>query len=329
MKRELALEFARVTEAAALAGWQWLGRGDKNLADGAAVNAMRSMLNTLDISGQIVIGEGEIDEAPMLYIGEQVGRGQGDEVDIAVDPIEGTRMTAMGQPNALCVMAVADKGCFLHAPDMYMEKLVAGPQARGLIDLELPLQHNLEVIAQASGKTLSTLTVAVLDKPRHRQVIAQLHDLGCRVYAFPDGDVSASILTCLPDSRVDVMYGIGGAPEGVISAAVVRALGGDMQGRLLPRHQVKEDNQQNRALGEQEIARCISMGIDAGKRLTLAEMVSSDDVIFAATGITDGDLLQGIHQQGQQISSETLLVRGKSGTLRRIQSLHRLSPEPQ
>lgn len=324
MKRELALEFARVTEAAALAGYQWLGRGDKNQADGAAVNAMRVMLNTLNIRGRIVIGEGEIDEAPMLYIGENVGCGTGDEVDIAVDPIEGTRMTAMGQPNALTVMAVADKDCFLHAPDMYMEKLVVGPEARGHINLDLSLEQNLLAIADALHKPLTDLTVAVLAKPRHQQVIDMLHRLGCRVYAFPDGDVSASILTCLPDNSTDVMYGIGGAPEGVISAAVVRALGGDMQGRLLPRHQVKEDNDTHRAIGEQEIARCLSMGIQVGKRLTLSEMVRSDDVIFAATGITDGDLLQGIRRHGRQISSETLLVRGKSGTVRRIQSLHRL-----
>lgn len=324
MKRELALEFARVTEAAALAGYQWLGRGDKNQADGAAVNAMRVMLNTLNIRGRIVIGEGEIDEAPMLYIGENVGCGTGDEVDIAVDPIEGTRMTAMGQPNALTVMAVADKDCFLHAPDMYMEKLVVGPEARGHINLDLSLEQNLLAIADALHKPLTDLTVAVLAKPRHQQVIDTLHRLGCRVYAFPDGDVSASILTCLPDNSTDVMYGIGGAPEGVISAAVVRALGGDMQGRLLPRHQVKEDNDTHRAIGEQEIARCLSMGIQVGKRLTLSEMVRSDDVIFAATGITDGDLLQGIRRHGRQISSETLLVRGKSGTVRRIQSLHRL-----
>lgn len=324
MKRELALEFARVTEAAALAGYQWLGRGDKNQADGAAVNAMRVMLNTLNIRGRIVIGEGEIDEAPMLYIGENVGCGTGDEVDIAVDPIEGTRMTAMGQPNALTVMAVADKDCFLHAPDMYMEKLVVGPEARGHINLDLSLEQNLLAIADALHKPLTDLTVAVLAKPRHQQVIDMLHRLGCRVYAFPDGDVSASILTCLPDNSTDVMYGIGGAPEGVISAAVVRALGGDMQGRLLPRHQVKEDNDTHRAIGEQEIARCLSMGIQVGKRLTLSEMVRSEDVIFAATGITDGDLLQGIRRHGRQISSETLLVRGKSGTVRRIQSLHRL-----
>ena len=229
MKRELAIEFSRVTEAAALAGYKWLGRGDKNAADGAAVNAMRIMLNRVDIDGRIVIGEGEIDEAPMLYIGENVGTGLGDAVDIAVDPIEGTRMTAMGQSNALAVLAVGDRGTFLHAPDMYMEKLVVGPQARGVIDLNLPLATNLNNIAACLGKPLTELTVITLAKPRHDAVIAEMQQLGVKVFAIPDGDVAASILTCMPESEVDVMYGIGGAPEGVISAAVIRALDGDMQ----------------------------------------------------------------------------------------------------
>ena len=214
MKRELAIEFSRVTEAAALAGYKWLGRGDKNTADGAAVNAMRIMLNLVNIDGTIVIGEGEIDEAPMLYIGEKVGTGKGDAVDIAVDPIEGTRMTAMGQANALAVMAVGDKGCFLNAPDMYMEKLIVGPGAKGAIDLNLPLEENLHNIARALNKPLGELTVTVLAKPRHDAAIAQLQQLGVRVFAIPDGDVAASILTCMPDSEVDVLYGIGGAPEG-------------------------------------------------------------------------------------------------------------------
>ncbi|GAA0491049.1 MULTISPECIES: class II fructose-bisphosphatase [Tatumella] len=329
MKRELALEFSRVTEAAALAGHAWLGRGDKNLADGAAVNAMRAMLNRLDIRGRIVIGEGEIDEAPMLYIGEQVGSGQGEEVDIAVDPIEGTRMTAMGQSNALTVMAVGNKDSFLHAPDMYMEKLVTGPEARGCIDLNLPLETNLQAIARALKKPLSDLTVAVLAKPRHETIITSLHQAGLKVFAFPDGDVAASILTCMPDSEVDVMYGIGGAPEGVISAAVISALGGDMQSRLLPRHQVKGDTPENRRLGEQELARCKEMGIDTRQRLTLQHMVSDDDIIFSATGITDGDLLKGITRKGHIATSESLLIRGKTGTVRRIQSVHRLAPDQQ
>lgn len=324
MKRELAIEFSRVTEAAALAGYNWLGRGDKNAADGAAVNAMRIMLNRVDIDGQIVIGEGEIDEAPMLYIGEKVGTGNGDAVDIAVDPIEGTRMTAMGQANALAVLAVGDKGSFLHAPDMYMEKLIVGPGAKGHIDLTLPLEENIRRVAAALNKPLSQLTVTILAKPRHDSVIKQLQQLGVRIFAFPDGDVAASILTCMPDSEVDVLYGIGGAPEGVISAAVIRALDGDMQGRLLPRHQVKGDSAENRQLGEQELQRCEQMGIQANSVLQLDEMARNDNVIFAATGITSGDLLKGITRQGNMATSETLLIRGKSRTIRRIQSVHYL-----
>lgn len=324
MKRELAIEFSRVTEAAALAGYKWLGRGDKNAADGAAVNAMRIMLNQVDIDGEIVIGEGEIDEAPMLYIGERVGSGQGDQVDIAVDPIEGTRMTAMGQANALAVMAVGDKGTFLHAPDMYMEKLVVGPQAKGCVDLTLPLATNLRNIADRLGKPLSQLTVITLAKPRHDANIATMQALGVRVFAIPDGDVAASILTCMPESEVDVMYGIGGAPEGVVSAAVIRALDGDMQGRLLARHQVKGDTPENRRLGEQELARCAQMGICAGEVLALGDMARNDNVIFSATGITKGDLLDGIYRKGNVATTETLLIRGKSRTIRRIRSTHYL-----
>jgi fructose-1,6-bisphosphatase II len=324
MKRELAIEFSRVTEAAALAGYKWLGRGDKNAADGAAVHAMRIMLNNVDIDGEIVIGEGEIDEAPMLYISEKVGSGKGDAVDIAVDPIEGTRMTAMGQANALAVLAVGDKGTFLNAPDMYMEKLIVGPDAKGAIDLALSLEENLKRVAQALQKPLSELTVSLLAKPRHDAVIAELQQLGVRIFAFPDGDVAASILTCMPDSEVDVLYGIGGAPEGVISAAVIRAMDGDMQGRLLARYEVKGDTPENRLLGEQELKRCQEMGIEAGKILQLGDMARNDNVIFAATGITSGDLLKGITRKGNIATTETLLVRGKSRTIRRIQSIHYL-----
>ena len=324
MKRELAIEFSRVTEAAALAGYKWLGRGDKNIADGAAVHAMRIVLNQIDIDGKIVIGEGEIDDAPMLYIGEKVGTGKGDAVDIAVDPIEGTRMTAMGQANALAVMAVGDKGTFLHAPDMYMEKLVVGPGAKGVIDLNLSLEANLRNIADALNKPLSELTVTILAKPRHDAIIKEMQQLGVRVFTVPDGDVAASILTCMPDSEVDVLYGIGGAPEGVISAAVIRALDGDMQGRLLARHDVKGDSEENRRLGEEEIARCKAMGINAGEVLKLEDMARNDNVIFSATGITAGDLLDGITRKGNMATTETLLIRGKSRTIRRIKSIHYL-----
>lgn len=323
MKRDLAMAFSRVTEGAALAGHKWLGRGDKNAADHAAVEVMRILLNQTEISGEIVIGEGEIDLAPMLYIGEHVGAG-GDPVDIAVDPIEGTRMTAMGQNNALAVLAASEKGSFLKAPDMYMEKLVVGPQAKGAIDLNLSLEENLKHICKALDKPIEELVVTILAKPRHDKVIEQMQGMGIRIFAIPDGDVAASVLTCMPDSDVDVLYGIGGAPEGVISAAVIRALGGDMQGRLLPRHHVKEDNAENRALGEQELSRCQTMGIEANVCLRLEDMVSSDNVIFSATGITKGDLLNGISRQGNIAITETLLIRGKCRTIRRIQSTHYL-----
>ncbi|TCV98758.1 class II fructose-bisphosphatase [Biostraticola tofi] len=324
MKRELAIEFSRVTEAAALAGYKWLGRGDKNAADGAAVQAMRLVLNKVAIDGRIVIGEGEIDEAPMLYIGEKVGTGDGPSVDIAVDPIDGTRMTAMGQSNALAVMAVGDQGTFLHAPDMYMEKLAVGPLARGSINLHLPLADNLRNVAERLQKPLAELVVITLAKPRHDAVILEMKQLGVKVFAVPDGDVAASILTCMPDSDVDVMYCIGGAPEGVISAAVIRAMDGDMQGRLLARHQVKGNTPDNRLLGEKELARCNLMGIKAGEVLTLAEMARNDNVVFSATGITHGELLKGVSRRGDIATTETLLIRGKSRTIRRIIATHYL-----
>ena len=323
MKRDLAMAFSRVTEGAALAGYKWLGRGDKNAADGAAVEVMRCLLNQTEIDGEIVIGEGEIDDAPMLYIGEQVGSG-GDAVDIAVDPIEGTRMTAMGQSNALSVLAAGEKGSFLKAPDMYMEKLVVGPGAKGCIDLSKSVKENLHNIAQALGKPLDTLVVITLAKPRHDAVIAEMQAMGVKVFAVPDGDVAASILTCMPDSEVDVMYCTGGAPEGVVSAAVIRALDGDMQGRLLARHDVKGDTEENRRFGEEELKRCAEMGVQANKILKLEDMARSDNVIFSATGITKGDLLEGISRQGNIATTETLLVRGRCRTIRRIKSIHYL-----
>ena len=323
MNRDLAMAFSRVTEGAALAGYKWLGRGDKNAADGAAVEVMRCLLNKTEISGEIVIGEGEIDDAPMLYIGEQVGRG-GDEVDIAVDPIEGTRMTAMGQSNALAVLAAGEKGSFLRAPDMYMEKLVVGPGAKGCIDLDKPLMENLRNIAIALNKPLQDLVVITLAKPRHDQVIAEMQQHGVRVFAVPDGDVAASILSCMPDSDVDAMYCIGGAPEGVVSAAVIRALNGDMQGRLLPRHQVKGDTEENRRHGAIELERCAEMGVEAGTLLKLEDMARSENVVFAATGITKGDLLEGISRNGTIATTETLVIRGRSRTIRRIKSIHYL-----
>ena len=324
MRRELAIEFSRVTEAAALAGHKWLGRGDKNIADGAAVEAMRLIFNQIDIDGEIVIGEGEIDQAPMLYIGEHVGTKKGDVVDIAVDPIEGTRMTAMGQSNALAVLAVGEKGSFLRAPDMYMEKLIVGPNAKNAIDLNRSLEQNLKSIAFALGKPLTDLTVATLAKPRHDRIIKEMQGLGVRVFAIPDGDVAISVLACMPDNQVDVLYCIGGAPEGVISAAVVRALDGNMQARLIPRPMVKEPTEENIRIGKEEVARCEAADIEVNKVLKLEDLVKNDNVIFSATGITKGDLVEGVSSNGILATTETLLVRGKSRTIRRIRSTHYL-----
>lgn len=324
MNRALAIEFSRVTESAALAGFTWLGRGDKNAADDAAVQAMRLMLNQIEMSGEIVIGEGEIDEAPMLYIGEKIGSGKGEEVSIAVDPIEGTRMTAMGQPNALSVLAAGGKDTFLRAPDMYMEKLVVGPEAKGMIDLNLPLEQNLRRVASKMGKLLSQLTVITLDKPRHSDIIKKMQQLGVKVMAIPDGDVAAAILCCLPEGNADMLYGIGGAPEGVVAAAAIRALGGEMQARLLPRHQVKGASPENQAIAADEIRRCKEMGIEVNQVLKLEDLVRDDNLVFSATGITNGDLLKGIHRRGNLATTETLLIRGRSRTIRRIQSTHYL-----
>jgi len=335
MKRELGLEFARVAEAAALAAYKYVGRGDKEIADQAAVDAMRTMFNQIHIDGEIVIGEGEIDEAPMLYIGEKVGVCNSGEcnpkeieistpVDIAVDPVEGTRMTAQGQANAITVLAVGNKGSFLKAPDMYMEKLVVGPEAKGVIDLNLPLIENLEAVSKAIGKSYEEMTIVVLDKPRHKTVIKDLQNLGMRVYALPDGDVAGSILTCEIDSDVDMMYGIGGAPEGVISAAVIKALGGDMNAKLMLRSEVKGVSLENDKISNYEKTRCGEMGIDISKVLSMDDMAKDDEVIFAATGITSGDLLEGIKRKGNIARTQTLLVRGKTKTIRYINSVHNL-----
>lgn len=337
MKRELALEFARVTEAAALAAHKWVGRGNKEGADQAAVDAMRSMLNGITIDGEIVIGEGEIDEAPMLYIGEKVGLVHGENftgdrsyasVDIAVDPVEGTRMTAQGQPNAIAVLAVGNKGSFLKAPDMYMEKLIVGPEAKGVIDLEKPLMENIENVCKALDKKINELTIVVLDKPRHKTIIKELQDIGVRVYALPDGDVAGSILTSVVDSDVDMLYGIGGAPEGVISAAVIRALGGDMNARLKLRSEVKGVSLENDKISNFEKRRCEEMGLTVGDVLRMDDLVKDDEVIFSATGVTSGDLLEGVKRKGNIARTQTLVIRGKSKTVRYINAVHNLDYKP-
>ncbi|TDT69133.1 fructose-1,6-bisphosphatase II [Hypnocyclicus thermotrophus] len=328
MKRELALEFARITEAAALAAYKWIGKGDKEGADQAAVDAMRNMLNEIEIEGEIVIGEGEIDEAPMLYIGEKVGKYEEIEnisqVDIAVDPVEGTRMVAQGQANAIAVLAAGNKGSFLKAPDMYMEKLIVGPRAKGAIDLNLPLMENINNIAEKMNKKVSELKGIILYKQRHYQVIEDLQRMGVSIYALPDGDVAGSLLTAIVDSGIDFLYGIGGAPEGVVSAAALKALGGDMNARLKLRREVKGISLENDKISNFEKKRCEEMGIDITKVLTIDDMVKDDEIVFSATGITKGDLLEGIKRNGNIARTQTLLIRGKTKTIRYINSIHNL-----
>lgn len=309
MDKALAFLFTEVTQAAAVAAYSWVGRGDKNKADGAAVEAMRKALMALPIQGEIVIGEGEIDEAPMLYIGENVGSGEGVCVEIAVDPIDGTRLTALGENNAIAVLAAGAKGCFLHAPDMYMEKIVAGPMAQGVLALDLGLEENVRALSKALSKPLSELRVCVLDKPRHKEVMALLYGLGVRVQAISDGDILAALRCML--GEVDLVYGIGGAPEGVVAAALVRAFGGVMQARLKWRDEVKGESAENKAYAEEERKRCLAMGIDGAALLELKDLVRHDDFVFVATAITDTGVLKGVREEGGKIFTHSLCVRGQ------------------
>jgi len=321
--QQLSWPIFRVTEQAALAAWPQIGCGDKNHIDGLAVNAMRDALNTLPMQGRIVIGEGEIDCAPMLYIGEDVGDGQGIAVDIAVDPIEGTRMAAMGQNNALAVIAFAPRGTLFHAPDMYMKKLVVGSGAKGCIDLTLSLSENLQRIAKALNKSLSSLRMATLDKPRLKKDIDEAIRLGVKVFSLSDGDVAASILTCQANNAFDVMYTIGGAPEGVISACVVKALGGDMQAELIDYCQAKGDSPAGREIANSEHQRCQDMNVKINHCYMLNELVASEQILFSATGVTNGDLLQGVSQSGRTFTTQTLVINGMEGSSNIISSQHR------
>ena len=316
---ELASAIASVTEVAAIAAFEWVGKHNKNAADNAAVEALRNRLNEIDFHGKIVIGEGEIDEAPMLYIGEQVGKQSGEHhLDIAVDPIDGTRMVACNEHNAIAVLAAAPTGTLLQAPDMYMEKMVVGAAAKGTVHLKNPLEKNLEFLSAALDKPISMLNIAILDKPRHQHIIKTIRNFGANVITIPDGDVLASLLTILPEHPIDMMYGIGGAPEGIISAAIARALGGDMQARLVPRNKAKEDTEQNKLLAAQEAIRCQQMGIEIGDILTLDMMVNTSDVIFAATAITPTVLMSGISNDLHSHSASTLLVNGNNRSMRLI-----------
>lgn len=316
MDRELALEFARVTEAAALNSARWMGRGDKIAADDAAVKAMRAMFDTIIIEGTVVIGEGEMDEAPMLYIGEKVGLGRGPKVDIAVDPLEGTNLVAKGMNGSISVLAVAEENCLLHAPDMYMEKIAVGPAAKGVISLEYSVEENVINVAKALGKKVEDVTIVLLDRPRHEKQIKAIRKLGARIKLITDGDVSPAVATAFPDSGVDMVLGIGGAPEGVLAAAALRCMGGDMQGRLAPEN-------------DAEIARAQKLGIEnINKILTLDDLVKHDDVIFAATGITDGEMLKGVRFYKDRATTHTVVMRGQTGTVRFIEAEHFFAKKP-
>lgn len=317
MERELTLELVRVTEMAALGAAQWMGRGRKNEADGAATNAMRTMFDSISVNGTVVIGEGEMDEAPMLYIGEKVGNSQTPEVDVAVDPLEGTNILAKGLPNALSVIAIADKGNLLHAPDMYMDKLAVGPRAAGKINLDDPIEKTLETVAKANNKRIVDCTVMILDRPRHQELIEAVRGAGARVRLIGDGDVASALATAFDDTGIDICAGTGGAPEGVIAAAALKCLGGEMQARLVP-----ED--------DSEYQRCLSMGIDNPHRiLTMDDLVRGDDAIFAATGVTDGELLKGVRFRGGEMAETySLVMRAKSRTLRFINTVHNLKYKP-
>jgi fructose-1,6-bisphosphatase II len=317
MDRNLALESVRITEAAALASARLMGRGDRNGADGAAVEAMRAAFNGLAISGLVVIGEGERDEAPMLYIGERVGRcAEGDvDVEIAVDPLEGTNLCATGAPNALSVIAFGSKGRMLRAPDTYMEKVAVGPRARGAIDIDRRPAENLRNVADALGKSIEDLTVVILDRPRHERLVQQVREAGARIKLIGDGDVAGAISTCFPESGVDVLMGTGGAPEGVIAAAALRCVGGELQGRLAWRSD--DERQRARAMGMQDLDRVLS-----------AEDMAGGDVMFAATGVTDGDLLRGVRFTGEGATTHSLVMRSRSGTVRYIRTIHHFAQKP-
>ena len=309
--RNLALELARVTEAAAMMAGRFMGRGDKEGADQAAVNAMRLILSTVDMNGVIVIGEGEKDKAPMLYNGEKVGNGSKPDVDVAVDPIDGTRPLAFGRSNSLATVALAPRGTmFDPGPFLYMNKIAVGPEAKGKIDIEKSITENLHSIAKAKGKAVEDLTTIILDRPRHDDMIAEIRKAGARIREIPDGDVAAALMTAWPDAGVDVLLGIGGTPEGVLAACALRAMGGEIQGKLFARD-------------EDELRRGREQGYNFDMVLTMNDLVASEDVFFAATGITDGELLKGVRYYGDRITTDTLVVRGLTGTVRQITATHK------
>ncbi len=311
--RNIALDLVRVTEAGAIAAAPWVGRGDKNGADERAVNAMRALINTVEMNGVVVIGEGEKDEAPMLFNGEQVGDGTGPECDVAVDPIDGTTLTAKGMSNAISVMAVSPRGTmFDPSAVFYMDKLVVGPEAADVVDINKPVKFNIEAVAKAKGVAVDEITVCVLDRPRHDALVAEIREAGARIKFISDGDVAGAIMAASGKSGVDIMMGIGGTPEGIITACAMKCLGGVIQGKLWP-------------VDDEERQRAIDAGHDLDRVLTTDDLVDSDDCFFVATGITDGELLRGVRYSGGKASTESLVMRSRSGTIRRIRSEHQSS----
>jgi fructose-1,6-bisphosphatase II len=310
--RNLALELVRVTESAAMAAARWMGRGDKNGADRAAVDAMRQILDTVSMDGIVVIGEGEKDEAPMLYNGERIGDGSPPACDIAVDPIDGTTLTALGRGNALSVIAVSDRGSMFNpGPCVYMEKIAVGPVARGAIDIGSSPSENLHAVAKAKRENVRDLTVCILDRDRHHELIADVRETGARVRLISDGDVYGAIATAWPDAGVDILFGIGGTPEGVIAAAALKCMGGELQGRLWPRN-------------DDERAAALAAGYDLDQILTTDDLVQGDNCFFAATGVTDGELLRGVRFDPSEAKTQSLVMRSRSGTVRLVDARHRL-----
>ncbi|MFQ6058934.1 MAG: class II fructose-bisphosphatase [Anaerolineae bacterium] len=309
--RNLALELVRVTEAAALSAGRWMGRGDRDGCDRAAVDAMRFMLSTIEMDGVVVIGEGEKDQAPMLYNGERVGNGRPPQVDVAVDPIDGTRLLSLGRSNALSVVALSERGTmFSPGPVVYMEKLAVGPQARGAIDINAPVEENLRNIARALKRDVDDVTVVILDRPRHEEMIRRIRATGARIKLITDGDVAGAIMAASEEAAVDVLMGIGGSPEGVIAACAIKCLGGEIQAKLWPRDEIERE-------------KALALGYDLDRVLTTDDLVQGDNVFFAATGITDGELLQGVRYFGTGAKTYSMVMRSRSGTIRYIQATHR------
>ena len=316
MDRNLALEFVRATEAAALSSARWMGKGDEKKADKAAVEAMRKTFSSISIKGTVVIGEGERDNAPMLYIGEKVGSGSGLEVDIAVDPLEGTTITAKGGNNAITVLAAAPKGQLLNAPDTYMDKIAVGKEASGVIDLDAPVKENIQAVADKLGKKCEDLTVIVLERDRHKKLIEEIRKCNARIRLIGDGDIAGALAPTIPGSGVDMLMGIGAAPEGVIAAAALKALDGEIQGRLKPRN-------------EEEIERAKKMGIkDIDKKLMMDDLVKGNRAMFAATGVTDGTILRGVRYTGTGAITHSIVMRAKTKTVRFIEAHHNFEHKP-